>query len=195
MPEGGSYPQDVTFCEKTFTHDGVQDPASIRKAANRLVDELPPGVTSEAAHVHVMIGAMQEDAERGAAWPPVTAEEYSRAGMDWHIFPNTILLPLANNCLGYRVRPNGDDPESCIFEIYELELYPSGDEPLVENLRNDDIFDKRFWGEFLLQDFQQMQGTHKGVKSASFSGPRLNPTQEQAISNFHRAYGEMLRRV
>ena len=27
MPEGGSYPQDVTFCEKTFTHDGAQDPA------------------------------------------------------------------------------------------------------------------------------------------------------------------------
>jgi hypothetical protein len=33
MPEGGSYPQDETFCEKTFTHDGAQDPASTRKAA------------------------------------------------------------------------------------------------------------------------------------------------------------------
>jgi phenylpropionate dioxygenase-like ring-hydroxylating dioxygenase large terminal subunit len=167
---------------------------SIRMAANRLADELPPGVTSEAAHAHVMISAMQEDAARGAPWPPVTAEEYSRAGMDWHIFPNTILLPLANNCLCYRVRPNGDDPESCIFEVYELELYPPGEEPNVENLRNDDIYDAAFWGEFLLQDFQQMQGTHKGVKSASFSGPRLNPAQEQAIANFHRSYHQMLQR-
>ena len=52
---------------------------------------------------------MQEDAERGAPWPPVTADDYRRAGMDWHVFPNTILLPMANNCLCYRVRPNGDD--------------------------------------------------------------------------------------
>jgi nitrite reductase/ring-hydroxylating ferredoxin subunit len=163
--------------------------------ANRLAEELPEGVSWEAAHAHVIVKAMEEDAVRGAPWPPVTMEEYRRAGMDWHIFPNTILLPLASNCLCYRVRPNGDDPESCIFEIYELELFPPGEEPQVENLRNDDIYDEAFWGEFLLQDFQQMQGTHKGMKSASFSGPRLNPAQEQAISNFHRAYHEMLERT
>jgi hypothetical protein len=176
---------------KVALNAGLTD--SFVSAANRLVDELPPDATWQAAHAHVVFRAMQEDAARGAPWPPVTEDEYRRAGMDWHIFPNTILLPLASNCLCYRVRPNGEDPQSCIFEIYELELFPPGEEPKVENMRNDDIYDEAFWGEFLLQDFQQMQATHKGVKSASFNGPRLNPAQEQAISNFHRAYHSMLR--
>jgi nitrite reductase/ring-hydroxylating ferredoxin subunit len=163
-------------------------------AANRVVEELPPDVTWDAAHAHVFLRAMQDDSARGSPWPTVTEDDYRRAGMDWHIFPNTILLPQASNCLCYRVRPNGDDPDSCIFEIYEIELCPPGEAPHVENLRNDDIYDEAFWGEFLLQDFQQMEGTHKGVKSASFIGPRLNPMQELAIANFHRAYRELLQR-
>jgi hypothetical protein len=37
-----------------------------------------------------------------------------------------------------------------------------------------------------------MEGTHKGIKSSSFSGPRLNPQQEKPLWNFHSVYHEML---
>jgi hypothetical protein len=100
---------------------------------------------------------------------------------------------MATNCLGYRARPNGDDPNTCIFEVYQLERFPEGEEPKkVENIRNDDIYDTGFWGEILLQDFQQMEGTHRGVKSRSYVRPRLNPQQEKPVANFHRTYHEYI---
>jgi hypothetical protein len=105
-----------------------------------------------------------------------------------------VLLPMATNCLGYRSRPNGDDPNTCIFEVYHLERLPPGEDKPVENVRNDDIYDTDFWGEILLQDFQQMQATHKGIKSSGFSGPKTNPLQETPITNFHRVYWEYLNR-
>jgi hypothetical protein len=163
-------------------------------AANRLPRELsedtPPGEVIQ----QLMIMSMQEDAARGVQWPMITADEYQTAGIDWHLFPNMILLPMATNCLGYRARPNGDDPDTCIFEVYHIERFPEGEEPKVENLRNDDIYDESFWGEILLQDFQQMEGTHRGNKSASYKGPRLNPMQEKPLANFHRVYHEFLSR-
>jgi phenylpropionate dioxygenase-like ring-hydroxylating dioxygenase large terminal subunit len=136
--------------------------------------------------------AIAIDAKRGVEWPKITPQQYQRAGIDWHIFPNMVLLPMATNCLGYRARPYGDDPDRCIFEVYQLERMPSGAARKVQNLRNDDIMDTAFWGEILLQDFQQMEATHRGIKSSGYKGPRLNPLQESAISNFHRCYHEYL---
>jgi hypothetical protein len=139
------------------------------------------------------MSSVKDDAAKGLQWPMITPDQYQAAGIDWHLFPNMVLLPMATNCLGYRSRPNGDDPDSCIFEVYQLERFPEGAEPKnVENIRNDDIYDDKFWGEILLQDFQQMEGTHKGIKSSSFSGPRLNPQQEKPLWNFHSVYHEML---
>jgi nitrite reductase/ring-hydroxylating ferredoxin subunit len=162
-------------------------------AANRLVDELPPEADAGTVINHLMMSSVKDDAAKGLQWPMITPDQYQAAGIDWHLFPNMVLLPMATNCLGYRSRPNGDDPDSCIFEVYQLERFPEGAEPKnVENIRNDDIYDDKFWGEILLQDFQQMEGTHKGIKSSSFSGPRLNPQQEKPLWNFHSVYHEML---
>jgi phenylpropionate dioxygenase-like ring-hydroxylating dioxygenase large terminal subunit len=136
--------------------------------------------------------AKEIDAARGVPWPEITTEQYQRAGTDWHIFPNMVLLPMATNCLGYRARPFENDPDSCIFEVYQLERMPSNEVPKAENLRNDDIHDDGFWGEILLQDFQQMEATHRGMKSSGFPGSRLNPKQEVTINNFHRVYHEYL---
>ena len=52
---------------------------------------------------------------------------------DWHLFPNIIFLQQPTNCLGYRARPNGDDPNTCIFEVFALELFPEGEEPVVDS--------------------------------------------------------------
>jgi nitrite reductase/ring-hydroxylating ferredoxin subunit len=164
-------------------------------AANRLVDELPRDTPPGDVVMHLMVSAMKDDAARGVDWPMITAEQYQAAGIDWHIFPNMILLQMATNCLGYRARPNGDDPNTCIFEVYHIERFPDGEEPKnVENQRDDDIYDESFWGEILLQDFQQMEGTHRGIKSGSYKGPRLNPQQEIPLANFHRVYHEFLSR-
>ena len=168
---------------------------TIMEAAAQLVERVPSDTPPAEVVQQLMIMSVQNDAARGVQWPQITAEEYSSAGIDWHIFPNMILLPMATNCLGYRARPNGDDPNTCIFEVYQLERFPEGAEPIVENLQNNDIYDAAFWGEILLQDFQQMEGTHRGIKSKSFQAPVLNPLQEQPIANFHRAYHQLVEKA
>ena len=176
---------------KTALDSNMTD--TIMHAANRLVAEVPEGTPAGEVVQQLMIKAVTEDAARGVVWPSISVDEYTAAGIDWNIFPNMVLLPMATNCLGYRARPNGDDPDTCIFEVYQLERFPEGQEPKkVENIRNDDIYDAAFWGEILLQDFQQMQGTHLGNKSSGYTGPRLNPAQETPLSNFHRVYHEFL---
>lgn len=158
----------------------------------RLTQTVPTGTAPAAVLESFTRMAIEADEARGVKWPSIAAEQYGKAGIDWHVFPNMVLLPMATNCLGYRARPNGDDPDSCIFEVYQLERFPDGSAPEVKNLRNDDIYDAKFWGEILLQDFQQMEATHRGVKSSGFRGPRWNPLQETPIANFHRVYHEYL---
>jgi nitrite reductase/ring-hydroxylating ferredoxin subunit len=157
-----------------------------------LTEALPKGTPPKAVVESFTRMAIAADAARGVNWPPITREQYGKAGIDWHVFPNMVFLPMATNFLGYRARPNGDDPNSCIFEVYHLERFPEGEEPKVVNVRNDDIYDGGFWGEILLQDFQQMEGTHRGVKSSGFRAPRYNPLQETPLINFHRVYHEYL---
>jgi nitrite reductase/ring-hydroxylating ferredoxin subunit len=162
--------------------------------AERLPVDLPAGTPRSEVMQYFTLTAMEADAARGVEWPPITAEQYLRAGVDWHIFPNIVFLQMATNCLVYRSRPNGDDPDSCIFEVWHLERHPAGEEPAAEAVRNDDIYDESFWGEVLLQDFQQMQATQQGVKSSGYRGPQLNPLQETPISNFNRVYLNFLSR-
>lgn len=164
---------------------------TIVEQAGRLKETVAAGTPPAQVIEKLTEMSIEADAARGVQWPALGAAEYQRAGVDWHVFPNMVLLPMATNCLGYRARPNGDDPNSCIFEVYHLERFPA-DPKVPENIRNDDIYDEAFWGEILLQDFQQMQGTQKGIKSSGFKGPHTNPTQETPITNFHRVYGEYL---
>ena len=50
---------------------------------------------------------------------PVKAVEF--------IFPHYFLLPFLSSMSSYRIRPLG--PESCLFEIWSLTLFPEGKEP------------------------------------------------------------------
>jgi phenylpropionate dioxygenase-like ring-hydroxylating dioxygenase large terminal subunit len=168
---------------------------TIVSAAQAMADRAPDDLPRDQAFRQTFQQAREADAARGVAWPDLTPEQMLAGGTDWHIFPNLVLLPMATNCLGYRARPNGDDPDTCIFEVFQLERFAEGEAPpAVPNLRNDDIYDEAFWGEILLQDFQQMEGTHRGLKSKSYAGPRLNPVQERPIANFHRVYNAFLSR-
>jgi phenylpropionate dioxygenase-like ring-hydroxylating dioxygenase large terminal subunit len=168
---------------------------TIVEAAREMAERSPDDLPRDQAFRQTFQKARDDDAARGVAWPELSADQMLAGGTDWHIFPNLVLLPMATNCLGYRARPNGDDPNTCIFEVFQLERFPEGEEPRdVPNVRNDDIYDEAFWGEILLQDFQQMEGTHRGLKSQSYKGPRLNPIQERPLSNFHRVYHEFLSR-
>lgn len=128
----------------------------------------------------------EEMEKTGAQWPDkLTDAQVSEAGGTWQIFPNTIVLAAYDGALWYRLRPNGDDPDSCIFDIWWLGRYGPGKEPAYRH----DFYasGKEFEGQnaFLEQDFGNIEMVQKGVKSRGFAGGRTNPLQEAAV--YHQA--------
>ncbi|TAL02240.1 MAG: aromatic ring-hydroxylating dioxygenase subunit alpha [Rhodospirillaceae bacterium] len=155
------------------------------KAANRLADELPPGTPFDQVNAHFMASAERDDAARGVIWPKIDLAHMTAVGHDWHIFPNTIILFGQTFALCYRARPNGYDPNSCIFEVYHMERFPEGQEPKTEWVYSPEPTEQK-WLKILTQDFTNMPQMQKGMKSRGFAGPRPGPVQEVAVIHFHR---------
>jgi hypothetical protein len=112
-------------------------------------------------------------------------------GIDWHLFPNLIVLPSLTTALCYRARPNGTDPDSCIFEVMVLERFPEGEEPETEWVYEEDPTEEK-WRLILAQDFSNMGEVQKGMKSRGFRGARMNPISELPVSHFFRKLAEYM---
>ncbi|MFC3172737.1 SRPBCC family protein [Novosphingobium bradum] len=160
-------------------------------ASRKLVDVLPDTANGAEATQKMMDMAREMDARRGVEWPAVDPAHYAASGTDWHIFPNTVFLHGLTYVLGYRARPNGDDPDSCIFEAYALERYPEGEEPRTENVYQPDMT-QQGWALVLAQDFQNMPEVQKGMKQNALRGLVPNPLQEKPVINFHRNLAEYM---
>jgi hypothetical protein len=164
---------------------------SLVDAANRLVDELPVTATPEEVGGHMMASAIRQDAERGVIWPTFEPDYFVRIGHDWHLFPNLVILPGPTFALVYRARPNGNDPNSCIFEVSALERYPEGKEPKTEWVYEPEPTQER-WRIILAQDFGNMGAVQKGIKSRGYKGARPSPVQEEAVIHFHRTLAKYM---
>jgi hypothetical protein len=158
---------------------------TIVNAAKRLMDELPSGTPAEKVGAHMMASAVRDDAARGVIWPELDPAHMMAVGHDWHIFPNSIFLVGPTFALCYRARPNGDNPNSCIFEVYVLERFPEGQEPKTEWVYEPDATEEK-WKKILFQDFSNMPQVQRGMKSRGFKGGRPNPLQELGVVHFHR---------
>jgi phenylpropionate dioxygenase-like ring-hydroxylating dioxygenase large terminal subunit len=157
------------------------------RAAEQLANVLPVGASLMEVALKLNELHREELEKAGAEWPArLTPEDINRAGTDWHIFPNTILLPSIDSFLWYRARPNGHDVNSCIFDIWNLERFAEGKAPPLQ--RDFYATPKEFEGQnpFLEQDFSNIEAVQKGMKSRGFEASRTNPLQEVPINNFHR---------
>lgn len=134
--------------------------------------------------VEFQIEAAEKD---GAGWPSRLTPEYmEKSGLDWHVFPNTVFLHgTVDGVLWYRIRPNGNDHETCIFDVWSLERFAEGKEPpLVREFYEN--WEDGEWPRIYAQDFINIPHVQKGMKSRGFKGSRPNPLQERAITHFHR---------
>lgn len=199
-PRLGDPPADIdvregvvrAFEELLETLDTTMTEHTLR-AAKRLREEVPADAEPMDVVRTFMRFNREEHEKGGARWPErLTPEGMSAAGTAWHLFPNMVFLHGPGHLLGYRARPNGDDPDSCIFDVYALERYPEGKEPKPEVSVRPDITSVADWGLILTQDFQNMADIQQGMKSRGFKGARTNPKQELAVSNFHRALHEFI---
>ena len=122
----------------------------------------------------------------GVTLPTLSIEQQMNAATDWHIFPNTVFLPVPTSgaVLAYRSRPNGLDPDSCIWDVWSLRLFPDGGAPDVEPEFYEDWREGNV-GEVLTQDFQNMAEVTMGLHSRGFDGYRLNTKQEMTVYNHH----------
>lgn len=161
-------------------------------AAGRRLIELPETATPFEVYGAFAQFHREEAAKNNRPFPAISGEQLMAAATDWNIFPNMVFLQQPTNLLGYRSRPNGDDPNSCIFEIYVLERFAEGAHPTVEVEDGGDDWRKVDWGLILEQDFQNMEEVQRGMKSRAFTVARPNPAQEVEISNFHRTYHDFV---
>ena len=162
-------------------------------AARRLMTE----VEASAPFATVMAKTLQFQAEaakaEGAGWPGITGEQMAKAGTDWLVFPNMTTLCYPDGALIYRSRPDGDNPDSCIYNVWGIQRYAPGAEPGINRI---DFLGKDDWrgvgaaSIILEQDFVNMEQVQIGMKSKAFPGNRPSPMQELAIANLHKVLRE-----
>jgi phenylpropionate dioxygenase-like ring-hydroxylating dioxygenase large terminal subunit len=187
--------QEMIYYQSKELHETlfamVTDPAM--RAITRLRDETPPDMPPEQLFETLWNLQREELEKTGAKWPEnLTLAASARAGTSWHIVPNTIFLPAPDGVLWYRMRPYGDDPKTCIFDIWGLQRYPAGQEPTVEDEVYQGFEAARGVNPFLEQDFDNMVAVDRGMRSRGWDGARTNPAEEILVVNLHRMIDEFL---
>jgi hypothetical protein len=160
-------------------------------AASRLrAMEIPEGST--AAIEYSKLVAARAD-ELGIEFPELTPEQRAEGTGVFSVFPNLVMLVSLANCFMYRARPNGDDPDSCIFDMWALRLFPpSQDAP--DLVRDFAPHDDEVWGVIPSQDFANMGEVQAGLHSWGCDGLRLSSRQEMNLLNMQRELDRYLKR-
>jgi len=146
--------------------------------------EVPAGSTFGAELVKAVY---DHAADAGIPLPPPDRDAIARWGGMFFLFPNFFVLPQYGNALLYRVRPNGTDPESCLFELWSVTIPPEGEVPARPRLQGPFApDDERAWPRIPLQDFSNIERQQRGLHSRSVRGMRLSHVYEAGISAMHR---------
>ncbi|TAL03045.1 MAG: aromatic ring-hydroxylating dioxygenase subunit alpha [Rhodospirillaceae bacterium] len=107
---------------------------------------------------------------------PVEAVEF--------LFPHYFLLPIFSSMSSYRIRPLG--PESCLFEIWSLTLFPEGHEPPPPMEPVVLPYDSQDFPPIPRQDYSNIPLQQKGLHAEGFEFMRLSKDREGLISNYQR---------
>lgn len=152
--------------------------------ATRLM-EMPEGTTLPEAGMKLF--EMQKEAAiaAGYGFPEAPIEKLAQAGVDWNFFPNLTCVLSFDAAVFYRVRPKGDDPDRCIFDLWRLWRYAPGGEPKLVRERYDGWEDYPLMPLVLKQDFQNIADVQAGMKTKGWKGALPNPRLEVSIAHFN----------
>ena len=130
--------------------------------------------------------------------------EYSDSEMldtvQYTVFPNFHPWGGVKTNICYRWRPNGFDPDTCIFETMMLaEVAPGEENPKPAKpyvLREDERFCEvealGFLGPVFDQDIENMVSVQRGMKATRKTGISLAQYQESRIRHMHQELGKWL---
>lgn len=151
---------------------------------------IPEGSTVGGEYIKALY---QRAAEQQRPMPKMTPEVLGQWGGEFFLFPNFLVLPNAGNCEFYRSRPDGNDPDSCIFEVYSCKTYPASvksPRAVVEHVTMETSNER-----FLLVPQQDLgnipriqKGLHQGMRQSW-----LAKEQEKLILNMHQELDRYLK--
>ncbi len=120
--------------------------------------------------------------------------------IEYFIFPNFMPWAGVGTPLQFRFRPNGNDPDSCIMEVFMLLPYPEGKRPSAAKthwLTPEDSWTNApelgALGSILDQDSSNLRRVQRGLKASARSGVTLSRYQESRIRHFHLVLERQLR--
>jgi len=160
-------------------------------AMKRLAEEMPTG----ASYMDLLIAMdrlhREEGKKDGVSWDQFTLEDVGALGLDWHVLPNMAFLLQEDGAIAYIARSNGDDPDSCVFDIYSLERFAPGQAPAFQH---DVIEDWRSvpWPLVPHQDFENVGEIRAGLQSRGDRFGRVNPVAELTCINSHYHVGRLV---
>ena len=171
----------ITAMVKEFAEAALFSEDDVDAAAGLANIPIPDGYTVGGFFAQMRRAMLEGQGIDCAAW----SDDDLVGSEDFHIFPNFLGPFNPGNMLLYRARPNGDDPDSCLFEVFTLARVAAGDTPPA--IRREFFADWRDnnWGTLLTQDFENVGEVQAGMHSTGFAGLRLG-VKEVAVSNFHR---------
>jgi phenylpropionate dioxygenase-like ring-hydroxylating dioxygenase large terminal subunit len=145
---------------------------------------IPQGSTLGGEYVRALYA---HAAAQGRPMPKLTPEILGMWGGEIFIFPNFMILPQAGNAQMYRARPDGNDPDRCIFEIYSTKTYPAGTKPPRATAeRVTDLGDPNQLRLIPRQDLGNIPRIQKGLHSRGIRQTWLAANQERIILHMHQ---------
>ncbi|MEZ4334016.1 MAG: aromatic ring-hydroxylating dioxygenase subunit alpha [Myxococcota bacterium] len=114
--------------------------------------------------------------------------------IQYSLFPNVVLFGGLGSPLFYRVRPDGNDPGSCLFEVMLLlPVTPGAEKPapakprwLEPHEKWSDVAELSFFGPVLDEDQEIMPRVQRGLRAARKPGVTLGLYQESRIRHFRQ---------
>ena len=100
------------------------------------------------------------------------------------IFPHYFLLPMFSNMSSYRIRPL--TPETCLFELWSLVLYPEGEQRERPIAPTPIPHDSPEFPPIPQQDYSNLPLQQLGLHASGFDYMRLSKDIEGMISNYQR---------
>jgi phenylpropionate dioxygenase-like ring-hydroxylating dioxygenase large terminal subunit len=164
------------------------------QASTRILTDLPATATYDEASNLAFQYVREAAISSGVGWPEATMQQAVDAGFDWTIFPNLVNVVPSPTCgFWYRTRPTREnDPDRCVVDMYALERFAPGTEPVCEHKHYTDWRDWTDMPIFLLEDFINIPEVQRGMKTQAFTESSPNPVQERSMLNFHRVLKEYI---
>lgn len=188
-PYGVINPSD----EHRFTEQDSMD-AMMKQIGSEERPEVPEGKTAREVLAEMTLPTVNETIGEDVT-DTATMSELMDSTL-YLLFPNFAPWAGYNNVITYRHRPNGDDVDSCIMDIFILTRYPDGEEAPKDvptfRLGIDEPFKDaaEVMGAGLANVFDQdganLPQVYKGMKASKKGALTLGNYQEVRIRHFHQ---------